>query len=44
MTDTFEFFTGFSEKFTGFTGLNFHVYWNTVNWVPYAGQNMIFKG
>ena len=34
MTDTFEFFTGLR---------GFHVYCNTVNWVPYVGQNIIFK-
>ena len=34
MTDTFKFFTGLR---------GFHVYCNTVNWVPYVGQNIIFK-
>ena len=34
MTDTFEFFTGLK---------GFHVYCNTVNWVPYVEQNIIFK-
>ena len=34
MTDTFAFFTEFR---------GFHVYCNTVNWVPYVGQIIIFK-
>ena len=34
MADTFEFFTGLR---------GFRVYCNTVNWVPYVGQNIIFK-
>ena len=34
MTDTFEFFTGLR---------GFHVCCHTVNWVPYIGQNIIFK-
>ena len=34
MTDTFEFFTGLR---------GFHVYCNTMNWVPYVGQNIIFQ-
>ena len=34
MTDTSEFFTGLR---------GFHVYYNTVNWVLYFGQNIIFK-
>ena len=34
MADTFEFFTGLRS---------FHAYCNTVNWVPYVGQNIIFK-
>ena len=34
MTDTFEFFTGLRD---------FHVYCNTVNWVPYVAYNIIFK-
>ena len=34
MTGTFEFFTGLR---------GFYVYCNTVNWVPYVGQNIILK-
>ena len=34
MTDTFEFFNG---------SRGFYVFSNTVNWVPYVGQNIIFK-
>jgi hypothetical protein len=34
MTETFEFLTGLR---------GFHVYCNTVNWVPYTGQNISFK-
>ena len=34
ITDTFEFFTGLK---------GFHVFCITVNWVPYVGQNIIFK-
>ena len=33
-----------ADKFQFFTALRgFHVYSNTVNWVPYKGQNIIFK-
>ena len=34
MTDKFEFFTGLRSV---------HVYCNTMNWVPFVGQNKIFN-
>ena len=34
MTNTFEFFTELG---------GFHVYCNTLNWVPYIEQNIIFE-